>query len=243
VTGKLLQHLFGHKDKPAAQAYDLWAAAYDSQPHNLMLALDETVFSELLNAIDISQKTVVDIGCGTGRHWQKILEKDPASLTGYDVSEKMLDVLKQKFPAAITHLLRDDKLNGTSDNSIEVVISTLTIAHIENAGAAMKEWDRILKPGGYVIITDYHPAALQKGGKRTFTHEGKTISVKNHIHSIEKLQGIATQLNWQCLRLVEKAVDESLRTYYETENALEVFESFKGTKVIYGLLFKKKDVT
>ena len=241
--GKLLQQLFGQKDTPPAQAYDLWAAAYDLQPNNLMLALDETVFSELLGAVHIKEKVVVDIGCGTGRHWEKILEKGPISLTGYDVSEKMLELLQQKFPPAITHLLRDDRLNETPDASVDVVISTLTIAHIEKVETAMTEWDRVLKPGGFILITDYHPEALQKGGKRTFTHNGKTVSVKNHIHSIKKLEAIAGQLHWQSLRLVEKAVDETVKAYYERERALNVFESFKGSLIIYGLLFKKKDAT
>jgi len=208
-----------------------------------MLALDETVFSELLEDVDIQGKSVIDIGCGTGRHWKKILEKSPAALTGYDVSEKMLEILQQKFPTAITHLLHEDKLRETSDNSVDVLVSTLTIAHIENVETAMTEWDRVLKPGAVVLITDYHPMALQKGGKRTFSYNGKTVSVKNYIHSIEKLQAIAGQLHWQSLRLVERVVDEILKPYYEKENALNVFESFKGSPIIYGLLFKKKDVT
>ena len=243
MTGKLLQQLFGHKDKAPAQAYNLWAAAYDQQPGNLMLALDEAVFSALLDDIDIKGKAVVDIGCGTGRHWKKILEKMPDDLAGYDVSEKMLDVLLQKFPAATTYLLQGNKLMETGDGTVDVVISTLTIAHIENVETTLAEWNRVLIPGGRIIITDFHPAALQKAGKRTFTHDGKTVSVKNHIHSIEKLLAIAGQLDWQNLRLVEKVVDDSMKSYYKNENALNVFESFKGVPVIYGLLFKKKDAT
>ncbi len=243
LTGKLLQRLFGHKDTAPGQAYDLWAADYDRQPDNLMLALDEMIFSDLLNDISIKDKCVVDIGCGTGRHWSKLFDKAPATVIGYDVSEKMLEVLQQKFPLAITHLLHGNKLNKTTDASIDVIVSTLTIAHIEHAEEALAEWDRVLKPGGHIIITDYHPAALIKGGKRTFLHEGKTVSVKNHIHSIEKLIAIGEQLHWQNLRLVEKAIDETLKPYYEKQNALKIFESFTGVPVIYGLQFKKKDVT
>lgn len=243
MKSKLLQQLFGRKETAPAQAYNLWAAEYDQQPNNLMLALDEAVFSELLKDIDIKGKAVVDIGCGTGRHWQKIFEKEPANLSGYDVSEKMLELLQQKFPSATTYLHHGDKLSETIDCSIDIVISTLTIAHIENVEAALAEWSRILKPGGHIILTDYHPAVLQKGGKRTFTHNGKTVSVKNHVHSIEKLMALAGQLNWQRSRLVEKLVDETVKPFYEKENALSVFESFKGLPVIYGLLFKKKDVT
>src|ERR1700739_4463189 len=68
------------------EAYNLWALNYDVQPGNLMLDLDEILFSKLLAAIDIKNKAVADIGCGTGRHWDKILRGGPASLAGFDVS-------------------------------------------------------------------------------------------------------------------------------------------------------------
>jgi ubiquinone/menaquinone biosynthesis C-methylase UbiE len=186
---------------------------------------------------------IVDIGCGTGRHWKKIFLKEPQKLIGYDVSEGMLQMLAQKYPNSVTHKLTGNGLNEITDNSVDVVISTLTIAHIKDAAGALKEWNRVLKPGGNIIITDYHPTALQKGGKRTFKYEGKTVSVENHIHSINKLNDISGQLHWQQLRLIEKEIDESVKPYYEKQHALAAFESFKGVPIIYGMLFKKTDVT
>src|SRR5262245_17593422 len=53
---------------PAA-AYDRWAATYDSQPDNVVFALEGPLFTELLARVVIEKKIVIDIGCGTGRHW------------------------------------------------------------------------------------------------------------------------------------------------------------------------------
>src|SRR5438045_907832 len=78
----------GHKN--AEWAYDLWSENYDDQPGNLMLDFDEEIFTMLLDKVDIKDRLVADMGCGTGRHWKKILNKKPGSLTGYDVSEGML---------------------------------------------------------------------------------------------------------------------------------------------------------
>lgn len=243
MFAKLKRLLFKVKDIKPEQAYDLWAKAYDSQPDNLMLALDEQVFAELLGQTELQHKIIVDVGCGTGRHWKKMLEKAPQKLTGYDVSGAMLQMLAQKFPAAVTHKLSGNALKELADHSVDVVISTLTIAHIKDAGEALKEWDRVLRPGGHVIITDYHPVALQRGGKRTFKVDDKTVSIENHIHHITELVDIAGQLHWQPLRLIEKEIDESVKPYYEKQNALAAFESFKGVPIIYGMLFKKSDVT
>ena len=228
------------KEISSADGYDIWAEKYDDQSDNLMLALDEIIFADLLNEIDVQNKTVVDIGCGTGRHWQKLLAKQPLQLTGYDVSEGMLDKLRRKFPQAKTHLLLDNKLTATETGSCDVIISTLTIAHIQDAKDALKEWNRILKPAGSLILTDYHPAVLQKGGQRTFKHNGKTIAVKNYIHSLDKIREIGGQLHWSLTRLTERHIDDWTKPYYEKQNALSTFETFKGMPVIYGMLFKKE---
>src|SRR4051812_40834623 len=80
-------------------AYDQWAADYDEQPNNLMLALDAELFDQFLTNTSLHKKVVVDVGCGTGRHWEKINTQEPARLIGFDVSKGMLDVLKKKFNA------------------------------------------------------------------------------------------------------------------------------------------------
>src|SRR4051794_23243590 len=84
-------------EKEASQAYDIWASSYDEQPDNLMLHLDGELFGQLLEAVNIEDKVVVDVGCGTGRHWEKIVSRGPTQLVGYDVSDGMLKELKKKF--------------------------------------------------------------------------------------------------------------------------------------------------
>ncbi len=231
--------MFGAKETDPELAYDEWAGSYDSQPDNLMLALDEELFSSLLTGIEITNKVVADIGCGTGRHWRKILDGSPAKLIGYDVSDGMLQMLKQKYPQAETHRLTDSNLPGLEDNSCDLVMSTLTVAHIKNLEEAMQEWCRVLKQGGDMVITDYHPVALAKGAKRTFKRDGKTVAIINHIHSIEKLRTMAKQLQLVEMRLMERQIDESVRPYYEKQQATQLFETWKGVPIIYGIHLKK----
>jgi ubiquinone/menaquinone biosynthesis C-methylase UbiE len=235
------KYFFRRRDTDPEAAYNLWAEGYDSQPDNLMLALDEEVFSGLLNHIDIKNKIIADVGCGTGRHWKKILENEPKKLIGFDISGEMLKKLQQKFPQAETHGIINNKLPELQNESCDCIISTLTIAHIQNAEEAITEWNRVLKPGGGMIITDYHPVALTKGGKRTFTHNDHTVAIKNYVHTLENLKKIAGQLSLQVLRSIEKSIDESAKPYYEKQNALPVFEMWKGVPIIYGMYLIKPD--
>lgn len=234
-----LSGLYSKKDKNPAAAYDLWASAYDNQLGNLMIDLDEEIFSSLLQDIELKGKIIADIGCGTGRHWKKIFDKDPQKLIGFDVSVEMLKQLQNKYPEAETHLLADNLLHSLKNNSCDVLVSTLTIAHIENLETALEEWNRVLKPGGDIVITDYHPELLAKGGKRTFKHQKKVISIQNYIHSIENVKTLARQLHWNEVRFTGKRIDEAVKGYYENQNALALYEKFKDTAVIYGIHFKK----
>lgn len=217
------------------QAYDLWANSYDDQPGNLMLHLDSEVFTSLLRGINGTFEVIADVGCGTGRHWPELYERCNR-LIGLDTSPGMLDILHQKFPTAEAHLIDGTKL-PLPDESVDLLVSTLTIAHIQNIEEALTEWTRALRPRGYMIITDYHPKALAKGGLRTFKSEGKVISIKNYVHPIEKIIFASSRL--KKIELIERVIDESVKSFYQKQNALHIYDQFKGTEIIFGILMKK----
>ena len=227
-------------EKSATDAYDIWSASYDDQPGNLMLHLDEIIFTDLINNIDLKYKRIADIGCGTGRHWQKLYSGKPKLVMGFDVSAGMLNQLQQKFPDAITHQITDNLLSIVADASVDCVISTLTIAHIKNIDEAIAAWARILTDEGELIITDFHPATLARGGKRSFNHNGKTLSVMNYVHSLEEVKRVFNKNGFTVFRQEERYVNEEVKPYYEAQNALAVYDRFKNMPIIYGLHLKKK---
>jgi ubiquinone/menaquinone biosynthesis C-methylase UbiE len=238
-----IKKIFSHHritlQKEAAEAYNLWAGNYDRQPDNLMLFLDNQLFHHFIQSLDISNQVVLDIGCGTGRHWARILDRHPAQLAGYDVSDGMLSELKKKYPAADTHLATDSLLSGIRDASADVIISTLTIAHIANLEEAISAWERVLKPGGHLVLTDFHPAVLEAGGKRDFVTQNTRIEIRNYVHSIEKIKRIAQNNQFIQLDYQEKVIDERVKHFYEKQHALHVYRRFEGLPIIYGFHFRK----
>ena len=167
------------KEKGSVEAYDIWSENYDAQPGNLMMDLDEEVFSALLNGVVLKDKHIADIGCGTGRHWSKLFAGQPLTLTGFDVSQGMLNRLQQKFPQANIYQIRDNVFTDIPGSTYDAIVSTLTVAHIEDIEEALKAWSRMLKAKSDLIITDFHPNALAFGGKRTFAHGKTQIAVQN----------------------------------------------------------------
>jgi ubiquinone/menaquinone biosynthesis C-methylase UbiE len=241
-TLKQLFHPVRQPESEPAEAYDIWSQHYDDQPDNLMLALDQTLCQDLLATLSLTGKTIVDIGCGTGRHWPALFNRSPARLMGYDVSTGMLNRLRIKYPHAETYVLSDTTLTGLANDSCDLVLSTLTVAHIPDLAAALTEWDRVLKPGGNMLITDYHPTALAKGGQRTFREGERLFAVRNHIYRIPRLLAITRRLNLNKVTFTERKIDKSMRPYYEKQNALPVYRRFLGVPIIYGLHLKKPDV-
>ncbi len=222
-------------EKPSAEAYDIWAENYDTQPGNLMLDFDEAIFTELLADINIINKNIADIGCGTGRHWPKLFGQNPYSLTGFDVSAGMLAKLKNKYPQAHTHHITDNLFTDIPNASFDTIVSTLTAAHIENIEEALVSWSRMLKPRADIIITDFHPTALAKGGKRTFEHNKGHMAVENFIHPVEEILRKLEKQGFELVTKVQKMVDESVKHYYSAKNALHVYKDFEHCPIIYGI--------
>jgi len=226
------------KRKPI-DAYDRWAATYDAQPDNVVFALESAVFSDLLARIATRGKTVVDIGCGTGRHWREILSMEPAELIGVDPSPRMLEQLKVHYPAARVLCEEGDRLEGMMDASCDVVVSTLALAHIANATRAIREWTRVLRRGGPVVLTDFHPAAIRAGMKRTFVMSGQTIDIKHYATDLARLREIGVQCGLTHVLTAERVIDESVRPLYERARYLDAYDRNKGLPLVFGMQFLK----
>ncbi|WP_190295334.1 class I SAM-dependent methyltransferase [Mucilaginibacter rubeus] len=230
-------------EKNSVDAYDIWAENYDQQPGNLMLDLDEILFPRLVTDAIITGKNVADIGCGTGRHWEKLFALSPKKLTGFDTSGGMLARLQQKFPSANIYRITDDLFGDMPSGGFDTIVSTLTVAHIKNIEAALQAWMRILKPNGDIIITDFHPHTLANGGKRTFKHGDSFIAVENYVHPVNTIKDLLLNNNFKLVAEQEIKIDESMKHYYADKNALHVYDRYKGFPIIYGLHLRRTDGT
>jgi ubiquinone/menaquinone biosynthesis C-methylase UbiE len=159
---------------------------------------------------------------------------------GFDISAGMLHQLKLKYPNADIQLTDDNLLRTVTDSFVDCLVTTLTIAHIKNIDEAIASWSRVLKNGGDLIITDFHPTSLANGGMRSFRHRGKRLSVTNYIHPLEKVKSIFTRYGLMVVRQKEVNVNEEVKPYYESQNALSVYDRFIGIPIIYGLHLKKR---
>jgi ubiquinone/menaquinone biosynthesis C-methylase UbiE len=227
-------------DVDPASGYDLWSSTYDRDTENVLMVLDERMFEGLLRRVPLGGKSVIDVGCGTGRHWKKILAGEPAALVGYDVSAGMLARLRQKYPGAIAHQGNANHLAQTPDASCDLVVSTLTLSHVPAVEDAIAECSRISRPGGDILLTDFHPAASATC-ECGFRHQGQVVTVKVYAHPVASLEAAAARHALEVLALEEARLDETERPYYEKRGMLRVFERMKDVPLLYGLHLRKAD--
>src|SRR5947209_7081368 len=147
----------------------------------------------------------------------------------------MLEKLKRKFPMASVWQVSDNRLEMIASESIDLVFSTLTIAHVEDIAELIASFARTTKPGGNLIITDYHPELLEAGGTRDFSLKGKKYVIKNHVHSLARVEEVARDLGFSLLTRMERRIDEDLKGFFIKQNALSVYNKFEGNHVIYAM--------
>lgn len=113
--------------------------------------------SRLIRGVDLRDKVVVDVGCGTGVVALEAARHVGAGrVIGFDLSPEMLEFARQQCAAAgedrVTFRQGDAENLGIEDASVDVVFSLYALLHFPNPDKATREMWRMLKPGGRVAI-------------------------------------------------------------------------------------------
>lgn len=97
----------------------------------------------------------LDLGCGTVEFYEFITKQIGATYTGTDLSPDMLAVGQKKYPKA--KLVEADAENMPfKDESFDYVMTRGLIHHLPNPEAGMREAHRVLKKGGYLLVSEPH---------------------------------------------------------------------------------------
>jgi ubiquinone/menaquinone biosynthesis C-methylase UbiE len=106
---------------------------------------------------------VLDIGTGTGVLLAELARLRPdLTLTGVDLSpDKAAAAAKNLGGRAAIHL-GDVAQLPFDDRSFDVVVSSFSMHHWDDPGAAAPQLIRVLRPGGRALIYDYPWAPFEK---------------------------------------------------------------------------------
>jgi ubiquinone/menaquinone biosynthesis C-methylase UbiE len=101
---------------------------------------------------------VVDLGCGYGWFCRDARQKGAKHVLGLDISEKMLNKAKEMTSdSAIIYLQENLEQLELSEDTYDLVYSSLTLHYIENLSTLLKTIYESLKSDGYFIFSAEHP--------------------------------------------------------------------------------------
>src|ERR1035441_8928064 len=109
-----------------------------------------------------------------------------------------------------------------ASGSADLVLCALTLGHIRNQTAAMREFARILAPGGTLLLTDFHPAAAALGWRRTFRRDGQVYQLENYTYTVDQLRIVADLELAEC---AEATIGEPERPLFDAAGRPELFAS------------------
>jgi len=161
------------------EGYDLWANSYD-QIGNPLVALDERYTLRFL--APQPGEWILDAACGTGRHLKSLL-KARSIPVGLDISRGMLWVARRHFPQLPLVQASLETELPLKDQFFQAVLCALVGEHLKNLRPFFNEAFRILKPGGRLIFSVFHPEMARSGIEANFHHNNIEYRLGAEKHS------------------------------------------------------------
>ena len=107
---------------------------------------------------DVTEKSVLDLGCGYGHNCLEFVQNGAAKVVGVDISEKMLAVAKaESADEKITYLnmsMTDVEMLG---EKFDLIYSSLAFHYVENFDLFAKMMYNCLNAGGQLLFSQEHP--------------------------------------------------------------------------------------
>ena len=164
---------------------------------------DEINFNDLIETPIITSmlpalkgKRVLDIGCGMGQHAMQYSEQGALTVTGIDISEKMINFAKENnYAKNITYKRMAFEELDDLNEKFDVITSSLAFDYIEDFEQLMKTIYIKLEKSGYCVFSMTHPLSSAYDGvydRYTTTETGEKLYANLHNYGIEGLRHI----NW-----------------------------------------------
>ena len=196
-------------------AYERWAPLYPPAAHNPLMHAEQQAMIE--HWPRVAGGRALDLACGTGRYSRLLNEAQAAQVVAMDFCVPML-----RQVSVATRVCGSMMQLPFAGDAFDAVISGLALGHAASVHAWMAEAARVLKPGGTLLYSDFHPEAARAGLTRSFKDQNDdTCTVPHHCHEVDAQRAAAA------------AAKLTVNVVHEVRVGVELREPFPKSEEFY----------
>jgi len=213
------------------EGYAIWSRKYGDFYDRFDIDLFER--SPLLGSRTPGAR-VVDLACGNGRIGRWLVSVGATAVVGVDRSAEMLAHAVARGVYERT-LVADVTATGLPEASFDGAITSMALCHVPDLHAFFREASRLLRPGGWLAVLDYHPFFLFMGIPTHFDPlgGGETIAIENHVHPLSRFFQAGRESGLVPREHEERFVDEDWVT------SMPQYERYLGWPITHLWVFER----
>ena len=210
------------------EAYRLWAPRYAEE--TVISALDEELAQDL--SPSPQGLALLDAGCGIGR---RLAGCGAKLAVGIDASLEMLAAGGIAGTAAA-----DVRALPFADKAFDLVWCRLVLGHLARPEAAYRELARLCRPGGRLLVSDFHADAVAAGHSRSFRDGAGTVhAVEHHMHNADAHIRMAADAGFVLAARRDGRIGPSVERFYTKAGRRDRYLRDQGLAVVCAFLFRR----
>jgi cyclopropane fatty-acyl-phospholipid synthase-like methyltransferase len=167
----------------------------------------------MFNSISLEKKKALDIGSGLGGVAFYLADKFSMEVTGIEVNQWMVREAKKRVPMHLKDRVDFCLISANTGwpffpETYDIIYSKGVLTHVEDKEEIFQECHRVLKKGGYLVITDWLSSEERKWGENI----GRLVELENLVLFPENRTNYIEQLKKRGYRLVSVRDDSAM--YY-----------------------------
>ena len=195
----------------ASEGYERWAPIYDHTP-NPLLACEERYLLPLV--LEVRNKRMLDLACGTGRWLEKLAAQGCESGVGVDCSSAMLRVAAEKVGVTGRLALASCDQLPFRSAIFDLAICSFALGHIRDLESLVFELARVTKPRADVFVSDLHSDAYTRGWRVGFRDESSAVQIEMLPRGVEEIVEAFHTEGFECLTCLPLCLGDSEREIF-----------------------------
>lgn len=178
-----------------------------SQTYDALAHLQRQIGLDMLTQfeLNIAEKTVLDVGCGTGFLTQQLLAHRSTikHMIAVDIAFAMLQATQAKLvDIDINYICADAEHLPLSHQSMDQIVSNVALQWCQNLSVVFADFKRILKPQGQLTFSTFGDGTLHE-----LKHAWQAVDHYAHVndfYSPAKLAHFLQQAGFQAIQIETK---------------------------------------